>query len=243
MRQAWLPALALLLAGAAPPQARVPFVGCPGDGQVGPMPAPRSGTTPRVASAAAARLAFYSSGELGVLAPRGWHCLALIGSNGTTLLVTPASYSFARIMDDRGISGPAVQLSVSLAGTSGRFEVVELIGRAFPAYRPWARRMVNFMHVGEVPAGPYQADRLVRRSATEVAFTTPGGRHGLGTQNRFAPGADPVRGLIILTPESAHDDGEALKLDVRLPGRLADLAPVIVEAVHRERGAPRTPER
>ena len=45
-------------AAAAP--ARVPFVGCASDGQMGPPPAPRYGTVPSVPPAVGAQLAYYA---------------------------------------------------------------------------------------------------------------------------------------------------------------------------------------
>ncbi|HTP83160.1 MAG TPA: hypothetical protein VMQ11_09450, partial [Alphaproteobacteria bacterium] len=63
----------------------VPFVGCPGDGQQGPMEPQKSGSTPALPALEASRVAYYSFLDVRVLAPKGWHCLGLIGSNGETL--------------------------------------------------------------------------------------------------------------------------------------------------------------
>jgi len=226
--------IALLLA-AAVPAAAVPFVGCPSDGQQGPQHAPPSGAVPgAVAPAAAAGLAYYSTGEIGVLAPRGWHCFGLSGSNGSILFVTPARQSFATLNDSAGLRGPAIQISLSYGGTSGRFAVAQAIARLFPAHRAFAEQVAEEGIMTEpLPAGPYPDDRLVRLSPTEVAFTTPGGRTGLGTQNRFARGEDPVEGIVILLPDGADEEIDLVKLDLRLPATLAPLAPAIVAEARR----------
>ena len=70
--------LALASAASAAP-VQVPFVGCPSDGQIGPEPAPKgSPKTVQLDPKIAARLAFYQSKyDAGILAPRGWRCIAL----------------------------------------------------------------------------------------------------------------------------------------------------------------------
>lgn len=230
--------LALLLA-AAPP---VPFVGCPADGQLRPQRAPRSGAVPRaVPAAAATRLAYYSMGELGVLAPRGWHCFGLSGSDGSILFVTPARQTFATLNDEAGLRGPAVQVTLSYGGTSGRFAVAEAIARLFPAHMAFARQVAAEGIMAEpLPTGPYPGDRLIRLSPTEIAYATPGEREGLGTQNRLARGRDPVEGVVILQPgEGRDEEPNLIKLDLRLPPALAPLAPAIVAAVRRQHGPTR----
>ena len=69
---------------------RVPFVGCPSDGQAGPVPAPRGKSkSVRIDAKAAQQLAYYESTQhFGVLAPRGWHCFGTYGSDGNSLFVS-----------------------------------------------------------------------------------------------------------------------------------------------------------
>jgi len=223
--------LAALLLVSAP----VPFVGCPSDGQQGPQRAPRSGAVPRLPAAAAARLAYYSMGELGVLAPRGWHCFALSGSNGSILFVTPTRQTFESLNDEAGLRGAAVQLTLSYGGTSGRFAVAEAIARLFPAHMAFAREVAAEGIMTEpLPTGPYPGDRLTRLSPTEIAYATPGGRIGLGTENRFARGNDTVEGIVILLPRDADEEIDLVKLDQRLPATLAPLAPAIVAGLRHD---------
>lgn len=231
MRRPALPLLALLLTGAAPAQVSVPFVGCAADGQTGPQRAPRHRATPRLAPALAARIAYYASGDLAVLGPRGWHCFGLYGSNGSVLIVTPARLGPHQL---DSLSGPAIQLSYSFGGTSGRFAVAVLIARLFPAHMAFARQVAAEGIMTEpLPSGPYPADRLARRGQSEVRYLTPGGRDGLGTESHLARGAEPVRGTVLLLSDEANDGPDALKLDVRLPARMAALADTIIDGVHR----------
>jgi hypothetical protein len=231
--------LALAWAGAATAAApaRVPFVGCPSDGQQGPQPVPGSGAVPRVRAAAAARLAYYAMSELGVLAPRGWHCFGLEGSNGSTLIVTPEAHGVRDLLDQpRPLRGSAVQISFSFGGTSGRFEVAKVIARAFPAQMAFARRVAAEGIGDPLPDRPYRTDHMVRLRRMAVGYTTPAGREGLGTDSRLAPGDRPIEGLAILL--GSHDL-DLIKLDVRLPAAQAHLATPILNAALAPRGAKR----
>jgi hypothetical protein len=216
---------------------RVPFVGCPSDGQQGPQPVPGSGAVPRVPAPAAAQLAYYATSELGVLAPRGWRCFGLEGSNGSTLIVTPEAHGVRDLLDQpTPLRGPAVQISLSFGGTSGRFEVAKVIARAFPAQMAFARRVAAEGIGDPLPDGPYRTDHMVRLRRAAVGYTTPAGREGLGTDSRLAPGDRPIEGLAILL---GTDDLDLLKLDVRLPPAQARLATPILNAALAPRGAKR----
>jgi hypothetical protein len=231
--------LALISAGvaAAAGPARVPFVGCASDGQQGPQPAPRSGHVPTVPAAAAAQLAYYASGDLGVLAPRGWHCFGLYGSNGSILIVTPERHGARDLLSAPSpLRGPAVQISWSYGGTSGRFEVANVIARAFPAHMDFARRVAAEGIGDPLPSGPYSADRMVRLRPNVLAYTTPAGRQGLGTDSRLAPDDRPIDGLAVLDPTG---DVNLVKLDVRLPAAQGGLARVILNGELPRRGARR----
>lgn len=237
----WLTALSLAGASAAGAEP-VPFVGCAQDGQVGPRPAPRTGAVPQVPPEAVPHVAFYASAHFGVLAPRGWHCFALRGSNGDTLIVTPGRHDFESLRGEHNVGGPAVKLSYRYGGTSGRFSVVTMIARFFPDYRPFVARLDRRFSLGDLPAGPDEDDHILRRTATEVEFRTPAGRDGLGTDSLLVPGSDPVEGLIVLLPKSATEI-DLLRVDARLPPALAHLAPVLFEAARRTYGNPGSPVR
>jgi hypothetical protein len=110
---------------------------------------------------AAQQLAYYKSWpEFAVLAPRGWHCFGINGSDGHSLFVTPEPIdaSRARSIPGGGLAGNAVAIEYSLGGTSGRFRVAEVIARVFPEYRAFVnsvREMFDFAP-DRFPLGPQQ---------------------------------------------------------------------------------------
>jgi hypothetical protein len=217
--------------GAAPTDAtsiEVPFVGCASDGQVGPRAAPRAGHPPRLAADAAARLAFYGSAHLGVLAPRGWHCFEAYGSNGSFLVVAPAPIGFEDL-GGRGpdLGGSFVMIAERFGGTSGRFEVAEAIARYFPGHIAFARAVADrWLMDPPLPEGPYPADNLDRRSDTQVRLVTPGWREGFGTAAGIAVEDRPIYGAALLLPDQEFT---LITVRARLPDALADLAPFIIE--------------
>src|SRR5438552_10663703 len=101
----------------------IPFVGCPANGQIGPIEAPHG--TPKVVpldSLTARQIAYYK-GHVGpgVFAPRGWHCRVWYGSAGSTLLVTPTSIDSANVQKPQ-IHGHPVELESRDGTPAGRFE-------------------------------------------------------------------------------------------------------------------------
>jgi hypothetical protein len=105
----------------------VPFVGCPADGQVGPLDLPK-GTSQVVHLSKA---------------PRGWHCFETYGSNGNSLFVSPQPIDGKMLFSDtwKGFAGPVIQISVEDGGTSGRFDVARMIAHVFPAHRSFVRKV------------------------------------------------------------------------------------------------------
>src|SRR5258706_8228370 len=89
-----------LYGGTAPRIQRetVPFVGCPSDGQMGPIAAPTGAPKVVELDAATAREIAYYSGDGGpaAFAPRGWYCQVSYGSSGSTIFVTPSPFDSVR---------------------------------------------------------------------------------------------------------------------------------------------------
>ena len=88
-----------------------------------------NGKAPDLASAISQSVSLYAANDiLRVLAPGGWRCIALEGSDGASLYVTPDALRGAKLVDEKsnGIAGPAVEVSISDASTSGRFEVARV---------------------------------------------------------------------------------------------------------------------
>jgi hypothetical protein len=112
---------------------RVPFVGCPSDGQVGPEPAPTAASVVvRLKSVEAKMLTYYEAEVAGgVLAPRGWHGFGSYGTSGSTLTVTPHAL---KTPDDvfAEEKGPAIVAHYISGEMSGRFSVAQVIARIFP---------------------------------------------------------------------------------------------------------------
>jgi hypothetical protein len=218
--------------------AAVPFVGCAGDGQAGAIEAPAAGGTPRLERAAAEQLAYYVSEDLGVLAPRGWHCFELYGSDGAILIVTPERHDADDLFDAKTkLRGPAVVLSQWSGGTSGRFAVAKLAARLFPIARPFVQQVIDegIVPKDEFAFEPYADDTLTRRSDTEVEFVTPANRDGLGTAGRIAKNDQPISGVAILLTDG---DNDLIKLETRLPPDLRGLEPAIITSAEASQGAP-----
>jgi hypothetical protein len=218
--------------------ATVPFVGCPSDGQVGPDPAPTGKPVPVALDAqTASRLAFYQSKyDNGILAPRGWHCANLEGSNGWILFLASEHLNATALLDPKNhpLKGPAIQFTVRNGGTSGRFEVAQLIARYFPQRRAFLKSVIaeGIEPAGDFPSGPFKADQLVTRRKDLVEYLTPAGRKGLGTKSRLIPSDLPIRSFAAVVG-GANDDWAGFTMAVRLPKDMDDLAPVILSWAER----------
>ena len=216
---------------------RVPFVGCPGDGQQGPISAPASPHTVRVelGENVSQRLAFYRAQlSPGVLAPRGWQCAGLMGSSGSFLLVAPHLPPLKDFVTAyHNLPGPAVIAEENFGGTSGRFAVAEVLARIFPTWRAFVRSVETNDYGGTFHPvfRPYPADILTRKSDRIVEFATPASSDGLGTDWWLRKGQMPVRGVLII--EGDGQDITLATVRVRLPDQLADLTGPIVSRFER----------
>jgi hypothetical protein len=214
----------------------VPFVGCKSDGQVGPLAAP-TGKPKSVAISAdiAQRLAYYEAENgVGVLAPRGWYCFETYGSSGSNLFVSPTPIDPAEPFSDnwKGLPGTALQYSLTLGGTSGRFEVAKIIARVFPAYGAFVSHVIaeGIEPASTFPSGPYPTDKLTYKSKEIVEYITPANGDGLGTESRLIKNSAPIDGVAILTGV----DTNLVQLAARLPPDMAHLVPAIVQQVERD---------
>jgi hypothetical protein len=215
----------------------VPSVGCAADGQQGPVPAPAiSGTTRVLPASVAARLAYYGSEDMGVLAPRGWHCVVLSGSSGATLLVTPERFDASALLRrETTLTGPAIQLSLVIGGTSGRFGVAEVCALLFPTARSFVLGVIaeGLVSKDEFRFRPYRSDVLTRRSDTVVEYVTPANHHGVGTHSRMVRSNLPISGVAVLLP---GEDMDLVKLDVRLPPEMRDMSSTIIRMLELDDG-------
>ncbi|MDE2562562.1 MAG: hypothetical protein KGL48_10000 [Sphingomonadales bacterium] len=225
-----LPILVLLLAFAidGPACARdvqVPFVGCRSDGQAGALAAPKDGGhAPRLAEQLALHLSWYASNNTGgVLAPRGWQCFELYGSNGSVLMVAPNGLDQDPF--EAKLLGPAIQLSTSLGATSGRFEAARIAARLFPDRKRFVDSVIDEEIVprSNFIFGTFSHDRIHRLNRDYVEFETPARMDGIGTMTRLRKSGNPIHGLVWM-----DDDNNATILAVRLTPGQKDLADYIV---------------
>ncbi|BDC50292.1 hypothetical protein F183_A26080 [Bryobacterales bacterium F-183] len=202
----------------------VPFVGCPSTGHAS-FPIPQSGPhrVDGISWETASKLAYYAYQHQGayigggVLAPRGWQCMAWLGSSGTSLIVSPRVEVKA---DWEAPVGPAV-IARWNAG-SGRFQTGELIARAFPEYR--SRLKSHFTDFGvSYVFRPFPYDTVVRRTPRIVEFQTPANRKGLGNLNGL-----PVAGALIYGAGVLQDGEDSFVITIRPPNGDGPLARTIL---------------
>jgi hypothetical protein len=215
-------------AGAASADEQVPFVGCASDGQSGPVAAPK-GAPKSVAldAAAASQLAYYQAQDsFGVLAPRGWNCFYVYGSNGSSLMVSPTALNGA--LDVR-LGGAGVVATLYIGGTSGRYDVAKYSARLFAKQEQ--KFIAGVIAEGiepkqNFPSGPYPADKLAYKTPLLVEFETPGNKDGLGASDRLQKNAQAILGMAMLKATPIGPD--FFLLTVRLPASQAGLATAIV---------------
>jgi len=220
--------------GAAEPDANaptVPLVGCRADGEMGPT---KSGPVQPLAVTpdprAAALIAYYRAAHgPGVYAPKGWYCLTWEGSNGTILVVTPRRIP-PPYFPLPVITGPAVTMQSSDAGSSGRFHVAVMAAQVFPVVGAEFIARIRDEHLiadSSFETESYPDDQLQYLSDRLVEFFTPPNHTGLGTEGLFEMSDLPTRGLIILNLQD--EVNSLIELRVRLPPGLNSVAAAIIQ--------------
>jgi len=208
---------------------KVTVVGCPSDGQTGPVAVPDAAElakwTPKLPQATAQKLAYYRSADIGVLAPRGWHCFGLYGSNGSMLIVAPEALDANDFFGaaPRPLTGPAVQVAISDGDTSGRFEVARIAARLFPKRMDLVQAVIDEgAPASDYPTGPFAGDIIKHRDGKKVVFETPADREGMGTMSRLQKNAAPIDGVAMLAGDNA------LMMVARVPKEFRRFFPVMV---------------
>ena len=125
-----------------------------------------------------------------------------------------------------GFPGPAIEVSQSYGGTSGRFAVAKLIARIFPKNRAFVRSVIQegIMSEDGFPTGPYPSDTLKYKTDRMVEFTTVANLDGLGTGGALKRRTQPISGAVILAGEYP----DAFHLSMRLPKGLEDLGKTVI---------------
>lgn len=219
------------LVSAEEPLQRAAFVGCPSDGQQGemaPLERPEEGTDiPGIPRNSGLSL-YQARGTPAVLAPRGWYCAGLEGSNGGTLVVTPERHKPQDFFFGKTtLIGPAIEASFSLGGTSGRFEVAETAARLFPKAAAFVQSVLAEGLVDKITFQfrPYANDRLTYRGDFAVEYVTPANSDGEGTRSFLGKSARPIAGLVVMEQGGDHD---MLRIAVRLPASESQLISAIL---------------
>jgi hypothetical protein len=210
-----------------------PFIGCVSFGQIERREAPK-GTSRSVpiSSKDADSLAYYASADgIGVFGPRGWYCEGASGSSGDVLFLSPKPVSHD-MSGWQGLEGSAIEINHLFGGTSGRYEIAQIVARVFPAYRAFAIRAVEGFDL-PMPFGPYPKDTIKHKGNTVVEYKTPAQTEGLGNFNSWLGRNDtPIIGAVILVGKPPGAD--MIRLSIRLPPDLARLTPAIVRYAERE---------
>lgn len=228
--------------GQEAPVVRVPFVGCSSDGQTGPEPAPKGASKAvQIDAGTAQKLAYYKDEyTIGVLAPRGWYCFGVYGSNGSILFVTPQPLKRNDLFSTTWrITGPGIQVLERSGETSGRFDVAQFIARVFPAHEAFVQHVIKegLVPGTAFPFGPYPNDKLIYKSDSMVEYQTPAHSEGLGTMSRLQASGYPVSGVAILQGQMPPN---LLFLAVRLPPDINDLTSHIIQILEEQEKADAT---
>jgi hypothetical protein len=133
-----------------------------------------------------------------------------------------------------GFAGPAIELSDRDGGTSGRFDVAEIIARVFPTYKAFVTAVIESGPASSFTFGPYPKDALTYKSKTVVEYKTPAQTDGLGTHSSLTKNGSPIYGVAILVGQTP----DLLLLSVRLPPDLTKLTPAVIHQVERDAVVP-----
>jgi hypothetical protein len=192
-------------------------------------PRKKLGNIPRLAIADASRLAFYVSASHAVLAPRNWHCFENGGSSGSFLIIAPDEGAVLA-PPKGGVVGPAVQVSVAYAGTSGRFSVAKIDAQLFPEKREFVQSVIDegIAPASEFSKVPVPSDVITRIGQGVVEFDTPPEHDGLGTMSWLAKGPLFIHGAIVLDEVG---EGDIVSVMIRLTPEEDGLAKIIASEI------------
>lgn len=183
-------------------------VGCPADGQAGPIEAPEeSARAVPTAERLPETVAYYRGVQApGAFAPRGWHCHVWYGSGGGILLVTPDAQKPVNGTAWPAASGEAVEVTFHDPSASGMYQVQEYSLFFFHTrqeFRHWVEATgFGFMH----PYEDFKNDSITIRGRTTAEFKTPPSTTGFGTAQFLRPSADPIEGIAVLGNSKAYGE-------------------------------------
>jgi hypothetical protein len=158
----------------------------------------------------------------------------MLGSNGSILLVSPQPIKSAEVFSQTsgGFAGPAIQAAFTFSGTSGRFEVAQVIARVFPAQKAFVQSVIDegIEPASDYPFGPFPKDKLITQSDRIVEYQTPAHSEGLGTFTWLRANDFPINGVEILQDKEL----DLVSVAVRLPPDLNDLTSPVIQQFERD---------
>ena len=202
--------------------AHIPVVTCPTtfglpDETMAPVPSTMTAT---VSAAVAAQVTFYGNGTRTLLGPKGWHCEAAVGADGSTSMTItppvqttptgspPAGYQAVTAYTGGGCVGCIATMACGLFPEA--WKLFDTPGSSCPTTSP-ARELIT---------------RPIPRSAI---FEDPPGVAGTGDPSG---GRYRALGLLVFDPGtggSGTDFPSALKITCTLPDAMAQVCDEIVE--------------
>ena len=195
-------------------------VSCDSDGQLGYHAGPKyAQVKPSIPQWASRYLTYYTTGSLGVLAPRGWQCNGSYGSSGEGMIVAEHTRTSNKPIDI------GVHISHYNAETSGRFRVAQVAARVFPIANNFVTGVVKegISPASEFITGPFEGDTVEHKNEYTINFTTRPNAKGIGTEFGYFKESDlPISGTAMLV-----SDGLIL-VSTRLPKELQQLTDIII---------------
>lgn len=189
-------------------EVKVPFVGCPSDGQLGPQP-------PSTGAAQTIHISFKLPGPIayydGIYAPVGWHCLVLSGSSGTTTIVSAKPIPPG--MPSGSFDAPVIEVTSFSGETSGRFDVATYDFMLFPDITKDFVKGVEaegLVPKADIEKPKYPTDKLNYLNKTLVEFVTPAEAKGIGTEGYVKGAQASITGLVHL--DDSDDDGPGISI-------------------------------
>jgi hypothetical protein len=207
--------------------ARIPVVACPTsfglpDETMRPVPSTMTAT---VSAQVAAQVTYYSNGTRTLLGPKGWHCEAAVGADGSSsMVITPPGQA-----TPTGSPPPDRQAVTAYTGGACVGCIAAMACGLFPeAWKLFAQPGMD------CPTTTPSREDVTRPMPRSAIFEDPPGVAGTGEPSG---GLYRSLGLMVFDPGagtggSGADFPSALKITCTLPDAMAQVCDEIVEGVH-----------